>query len=319
MKRMLRSLLAFAVALASAAAAAQTARPLRILVPFSAGGASDTYTRIAALKIAEQTGKSIVVENRTGAGGRIAWEAAAKSVPDGTTAALIDATYPMLPGLYEKLPWDVAGDLVPVAMICQTPFVIVVNADSKLKTLDELIADARAHPGKLNFGSAGVGSVNHVVSELFKVNARVNLTHIPYKGMSDASVALQAGQIDLIIAASPTALGPIKGGKARGLAVSTAQRSAALPGVPTAAEQGVDYVVTNWFGFAFPKGTPKAAIATLREDVMRALVAPDVREKLIATGAEPSNFTSEEFARFLKDDTLRWTGLIKASGIRVEQ
>ncbi len=319
MKRMLRSLLAFAVALASAAAAAQTARPLRILVPFSAGGASDTYTRIAALKIAEQTGKSIVVENRTGAGGRIAWEAAAKSVPDGTTAALIDATYPMLPGLYEKLPWDVAGDLVPVAMICQTPFVIVVKADSKLKTLDELIADARAHPGKLNFGSAGVGSVNHVVSELFKVNARVNLTHIPYKGMSDASVALQAGQIDLIIAASPTALGPIKGGKARGLAVSTAQRSAALPGVPTAAEQGVDYVVTNWFGFAFPKGTPKAAIATLREDVMRALVAPDVREKLIATGAEPSNFTSEEFARFLKDDTLRWTGLIKASGIRVEQ
>lgn len=319
MKRMLRPLLAFVVALASAAAAAQSARPLRILVPFSTGGASDTYTRIAALKIAEQTGKSIVVENRTGAGGRIAWEAAAKSLPDGTTAALIDATYPMLPGLYEKLRWDVAGDLVPAAMICQTPFVIVVNADSKLRTLDELIADARARPGKLNFGSAGVGSVNHVVSELFKVNARVDLTHIPYKGMSDASVALQAGQIDLIIAASPTALGSIKGGKARGLAVSTAQRSAALPGVPTAAEQGVDYVVTNWFGFAFPKGTPKEAIATLREDVVRALAAPDVREKLIATGAEPSNFTSEEFARFLQDDTRRWTGLIRSSGIKVEQ
>jgi tripartite-type tricarboxylate transporter receptor subunit TctC len=320
MKRMLRSLLAFVIALASAAAAAQTgSRPLRILVPFSAGGASDTYTRIAALKITEQTGKPIVVENRTGAGGRIAWEAAAKSAPDGTTAALIDATYPMLPGLYEKLPWDVAGDLVPAAMICQTPFVIVINAGTKLKTLDELIADARARPGKLNFGSAGVGSVNHVVSELFKVNARVNLTHIPYKGMSDASVALQAGQIDLIIAASPTALGPIKGGKARGLAVSTAQRSPALPGVPTAAEQGVDYVVTNWFGFAFPKGTPKEAISALRDDVVRALAAPDVREKLIATGAEPSNFRPEEFARFLKDDTRRWTGLIRSSGIKVEQ
>lgn len=320
MKRVLRSALAFVVALTSAAAAAQTgSRPLRILVPFSAGGASDTYTRIAALKITEQTGKPIVVENRTGAGGRIAWEAAAKSVPDGTTAALIDATYPMLPGLYEKLPWDVAGDLVPVAMICQTPFVVVVNADSKLKTLDELIADARARPGKLNFGSAGMGSVNHVVSELFKVNARVDLTHIPYKGMSDASVALQAGQIDLIIAASPTALGPIRGGKARGLAVSTARRSPALPGVPTAAEQGVDYVVTNWFGFAFPRGTTKEAIATLRDDVTRALAAPDVREKLIATGAEPSNLTSEEFARFLKDDTRRWTGLIRSSGIKVEQ
>ncbi len=320
MKRMRHGILAFALGLFSLAASAQTAsRPLRILVPFSAGGASDTYTRIAALKIAEQTGKSFVVENRTGAGGRIAWEAAAKSAPDGTTAALIDATYPMLPGLYEKLPWDVAGDLVPAAMIVQTPFVIIVNAGSKLGSLSALIAEARARPGKLNFGSAGIGSVNHVVSELFKVNARVNLTHIPYKGMSDASVALQAGQIDVIIAASPTALGPIKGGKARGLAVSTAQRSAAFPGVPTALEQGVDYVVTNWFGFAFPKGTPKEAIKALRDDVVRALAAPEVREKLAAQGAEPLNFTPEEFAQFLKEDTRRWTGLIRASGIRVEQ
>ena len=320
MKRMRQLPFAFALSLLSLAASAQTAsRPLRILVPFSAGGASDTYTRIAALKIAEQTGKSFVVENRTGAGGRIAWEAAAKSAPDGTTAALIDATYPMLPGLYEKLPWDVAGDLVPAAMIVQTPFVIIVNAGSKLESLSALIAEARARPGKLNFGSAGIGSVNHVVSELFKVNARVNLTHIPYKGMSDASVALQAGQIDLIIAASPTALGPIKGGKARGLAVSTAQRSAAFPGVPTALEQGVDYVVTNWFGFAFPKGTPKEAIKALRDDVVRALAAPEVREKLAAQGAEPLNFTPEEFAQFLKEDTRRWTGVIRASGIRVEQ
>ncbi len=320
MKRMRHGILAFALGLFSLAASAQTAsRPLRILVPFSAGGASDTYTRIAALKIAEQTGKSFVVENRTGAGGRIAWEAAAKSAPDGTTAALIDATYPMLPGLYERLPWDVAGDLVPAAMVVQTPFVIIVNAGSKLGSLSALIAEARARPGKLNFGSAGIGSVNHVVSELFKVNARVNLTHVPYKGMSDASVALQAGQIDLIIAASPTALGPIKGGKARGLAVSTAQRSAAFPGVPTALEQGVDYVVTNWFGFAFPKGTPKEAIKALRDDVVRALAAPEVREKLAAQGAEPLNFTPEEFAQFLKEDTRRWTGVIKASGIRVEQ
>jgi tripartite-type tricarboxylate transporter receptor subunit TctC len=313
-------LLALALGLLSLAASAQNAsRPMRILVPFSAGGASDTYTRIAALKITEQTGKPIVVENRTGAGGRIAWETAAKSAPDGTTAALIDATYPMLPGLFEKLPWDVASDLVPAAMIVQTPFVIVVNAGSKLQSLAALVAEARARPGRLNFGSAGIGSVNHVVSELFKVNARVDLTHIPYKGMSDASVALQAGQIDLIIAASPTALGPIKGGKARGLAVSTARRSAAFPGVPTALEQGVDYLVTNWFGFAFPRGTPKEAIDTLREDVVRALAAPDVRERLAAQGAEPSNFTPEEFARFLKEDTRRWTEVIRASGIKAEQ
>jgi tripartite-type tricarboxylate transporter receptor subunit TctC len=307
------------VAFASTLACAQQ-RPLRVLVPFSAGGASDTYSRLAALKITEQTGRVIVVENRTGAGGRISWEAVAKSAPDGTTAGLIDATYAMLPGLFEKLPWDVAGDLIPVAMVCQTPFVITVSVQSKLQTLGELIAEARARPGRLNFGSSGIGGVNHVVSALFLRDARIDLTHIPYKGMGDAVVALQGGQIDLIITASPTALGPVKGGKARALAVSTAQRSAAFPGVPTAAESGVpDYVVTNWFGFAFPKGTPKDAIDALYRDVQRAIASPDVREKLAAQGAEPSNFTPEDFARFLKEDTRRWTDTIRSNGIKVEQ
>lgn len=189
-----RSLLALVLTLASAASPAQNAsRPTRIIVPFAAGGASDTYSRIAALKITEQTGKSFVVENRTGAGGRIAWEAAAKSAPDGATVALIDATYPMLPGLFEKLPWDVSADLVPAAMIAQTPFVIVVSTGSKLNTLGELVADARSRPGKLNYGSSGVGGVNHVVTALFLHEARIDVTHIPYKGMSDASVALQGG------------------------------------------------------------------------------------------------------------------------------
>jgi len=314
------ALLALALGISSAAAAQAPMRPLRVLVPFSAGGASDTYSRLAALKIAEQTGRPIVVENRTGAGGRISWEAVAKSAPDGTTAGLIDATYAMLPGLFDKLPWDVASDLVPAAMVCQTPFVITVNIQSKLKTLADLIAEARARPGKLNFGSSGVGGVNHVVSALLLHDAHIDLTHIPYKGMGDASVALQAGQIDLIVTASPTALGPVKGGKARALAVSTAQRSAAFPGVPTAAESGVpDYIVTNWFGFAFPRGTPKEIVDALREDVVRALASPDVRERLAAQGAEPSNFTPEEFARFLKEDTRRWTEVIRSSGIKLEQ
>jgi tripartite-type tricarboxylate transporter receptor subunit TctC len=314
------ALLALLLGISGAAAAQAPMRPLRVLVPFSAGGASDTYSRLAALKITEQTGRPIVVENRTGAGGRISWEAVAKSVPDGTTAGLIDATYAMLPGLFDKLPWDVASDLVPAAMVCQTPFVITVNIQSKLKTLADLIAEARARPGKLNFGSSGVGGVNHVVSALLLHDAHIDLTHIPYKGMGDASVALQAGQIDLIVTASPTALGPVKGGKARALAVSTAQRSAAFPGVPTAAESGVpDYIVTNWFGFAFPKGTPKEIVDALREDVVRALASPDVRERLAAQGAEPSNFTPEEFARFLKEDTRRWTEVIRSSGIKLEQ
>ena len=313
--------LAFLLMLISTLASAQAPqRPLRVLVPFSAGGASDTYSRLAALKITEQTGRPIVVENRTGAGGRISWEAVARSAPDGSTAGLIDATYAMLPGLFDKLPWDVASDLVPSAMVCQTPFVVAVGAQSKLKSLAELIAEARARPGKLNYGSSGIGGVNHVVTALFLHDARIDLTHIPYKGMGDAVVALQAGQIDLIVTASPTALGPVKGGKARALAVSTAQRSSAFPGVPTAAESGVpDYVVTNWFGFAFPKGTPKEMVDALYRDVQRAISSPDVREKLAAQGAEPLDFTPEEFARFLKEDTRRWTEVIRSSGIKVEQ
>ena len=307
----------FSMVLFSGLALAQT-RPVHILVPFAPGGASDTYTRIATTKITEQTGKTFVVENKTGAGGRICWEAGAHAAPDGATAVLIDATYPMLPGLFDKLPWDVANDLVPAAMIAQTPFVIVASPDTKLKTLGALIAEARLRPGKLNFGSSGVGGVNHVVTALFLHDAGISVTHIPYKGMSDASVALQGGQVDMMIAASPTALGSIKSGKALALAVSTATRSPAFPDVPTAKESGVDYVVTNWFGFAMPKGTPKATIDALRDDVVRAMAAPDVRQKLAAQGAEPSTFTPEQFAAFLKDDTRRWTDVIHASGIKVE-
>jgi len=317
---MCRLFLAAALGLLSLVSQGQPApRVVRILVPYAPGGASDTYARIAAQKIAEQTGKVFVVENRTGAGGRICWEAAAKSAPDGATLAMIDATYPMLPGLFEKLPWDVASDLMPAALIAQTPFIIVVSPQAKLKDLRALIAEARARPGKLNFGSAGVGSVNHVVTALFLHNAGIEVTHVPYKGMSEASVGLQGGQVDMMIAASPTALGSIRGGKALPLAVSTAARSPAFPDVPTATESGVDYVVTNWFGYAVPKGTPRSVVDTLRNDVVRAMASPDVREKLAAQGAEPSSFTAEQLAAFLKDETRRWTEVIRSSGIKIEQ
>jgi len=294
-------------------------RPVRIIVPFAVGGTSDTFTRIIAQKITEQTGKTVIVENRTGAGGRIGYETAAHAPGDGTTLVLIDATYSMLPGLFTTLPWDYANDLVPVALIAQTPFVIIVNPDTGLKTFAELLAQARTQPGKLNFGSAGAGSVNHIVTELFKSEAKIDLTHIPFKGMGDAMVALQSGTVDLIVTATPTAIGQIKGGKVRALAVTSAQRSPVFPGVPTAVESGVPgYAVTNWFGLAAPKGTPVATINTLRDDVVRALGAPDVKERLLAQGAEASNFTPEEFARFVKEDTQRWTRVIKASGLKAE-
>ena len=313
-------LLLFALAFAGGSVLAQAPKPpMRVIVPFAAGGASDFYTRIVAQKINEQTGRNIIVENRTGAGGRIAFEYAAHSPGDGSVIALIDATYAMLPGLFEKLPWDISTDLIPAAMITQTPFVIIVPTASKYQTLQDLIADARARPGKLNFGSAGVGSVNHIVTERFRSDARIQITNIPYRGMSEASVALQGGELDLIIAASPTALGPILGGKVRPLAVTTAKRSSALPNVPTAVEAGVaPYITTNWFGWAAPKGTPKEFIQQLRDDVVKAVNSPDVRERLAAQGAEPSNFTSEDFVKFLREDTKRWTDVIRANGIKAE-
>ncbi|MEA3192393.1 MAG: hypothetical protein QOD26_726 [Betaproteobacteria bacterium] len=294
-------------------------RPVRVLVPFAPGGASDVYTRMATQKVTELTGKTFVVENRTGAGGRIAWEAAAKAPADGGTIVLIDATYPMLPGLFDKLGWDVASDLVPATLIAQTPFVVVASPQSKLTTLRALIGEARAHPGKLNFGSAGVGSVTHIVAALLLHNTRIDVTHVPYKGMSDVSAALQGGQVDLMVAATPTALGAIRSGKAAALAVSSTVRSPALPEVPTALESGVDYVVFNWFGFAVPKGTPKSIIDALCDDVVRAMSTPDMSEKLAAQGAQPGAVTADEFAALVKEETRRWTGIIRASGIRIEQ
>lgn len=318
MKRLLAAVFSVCLSICPWIAHSQT-KTLRIVVPFAVGGASDTYTRLIAQKITEQTGKTIVVENRTGAGGRIAFEFAARAPADGSTAVLIDATYAMLPGLFSKLPWDVETDLVPAAMIAQTPFVMLVQSDSKISSLTDLLAQARANPGKLNYGSAGVGSTNHIVTERFKADAAIQLTHIPYRGMSEATVALQSGSIDLVIAASPTAMGPIKSGKLRALAVTTATPSVSLPGIPTAAAAGVpDFVTTNWFGFAFPKGTAVETIHALRDDVARALTAQDVRDKLAAQGAEPAALGTEAFARFVRDDTRRWTETIRRGGIKPE-
>ena len=294
-------------------------KPMRIIVPFAVGGASDTYTRLVAQKITEQTGKTVIVENKTGAGGRIAFDFVAHAAPDGLTVGLIDATYAMLPGLFPVLPWDINQDLIPVVMVAQTPFVIVVGAEAKFSTYQELARAALAQPGRLNYGSAGVGSVNHIVTERFRSNAKIDITHIPYKGMSEASVALLSGNVDLIVAASPTAIGQIKSGKVRPLAVTTAKRSPVLPDVPAVTEVGLsDFVVTNWFGFAVPKGTPKEMMDTLHQDVMRAVAAPDVKEKLLLQGAEASTFSTQQFSDFVKNETDLWTKVTKDNNIKIE-
>ena len=233
-------------------------KAMRIIVPFAIGGASDVYTRLVSQKITEQTGHNIIVENKIGAGGRIAFEYVAHSINDGSVIGLIDATYSMLPGLFNNLAWDVSNDMVPIALLVQTPYIVVVNSESKINTINQLILAAKNEPGKINFGSAGIGSTNEIIVEKFKIETKINVTHIPFKGMSEAILALQSGNIDFLMPASPTALGQIKGGKIRPIAVTTLKRSPALPNIPTMIESGVaNYSATNWFGFAAPKGTSR--------------------------------------------------------------
>ncbi len=198
------------MAIATVSSAQYPAKPIRVIVPFATGGTADIAARIISQKIFEQTGKSFVVENRTGAAGRIGYDAAAKSAADGYTLVATDATYTMLPSLYGNLPWDAENDLIPVTISIQAPFVLIVGPNAKIATLGELLTQAKANPGKINYGSAGIGSANHVVTEMFKHEARVDLTHIPYKGMGEALTGMLTGSVEVVITAMPTAIGHIK-------------------------------------------------------------------------------------------------------------
>jgi len=293
-------------------------KPITFIVPFATGGIADLFARSIAQKVTEQTGKPIVVESKLGAGGRIGYAAGAKAAPDGYTFVITDVTYTMLPALYSKLPWDHAS-LVPVSLIAQMPYIIAVNADAKLPSLPHVIALAKANPGKMNFGSAGVGSVNQVVTAFFNQLAGIEMTHIPYRGMSEAMVGLLGGSVDLIITAMPTAMAQVRGGKVVAVGVSGPTRSAVLPNVPTASESGVPFVASIWIGLTAPKGTPQTALDWMQKQVSIALSNPDVRQQVAKVGAEARPTTSEEFAKLFRDDTLRWGDVIRSAKIVADE
>jgi tripartite-type tricarboxylate transporter receptor subunit TctC len=302
-----------------AVAAEYPSKPVKIIVPFAVGGTGDIVARIIALTMGKNTGAAFIVENRTGAGGRIGYEAGAKSPGDGYTFVATDATYTMLPGLYGKLNWNQANDLIPVTISAQAPFVVIVGPNTKAKSLPELLAYAKENPGKITYGSAGIGSVNHIVTELFKREAGVDITHVPYKGMGEAMTGVLSGTVDLIITALPTGIPHIKSGTAIALAVTSAKRSSALPEVPTVAESGVPgFVAGNWFGLTAPKATPKEAIDYIHGEVVKALASSEVKERLAAQGAEGSGISPQEMGKLLVDDTKRWTTVIQSAGIKAE-
>jgi len=307
-----------AVVLSSIALAQYPAKPVQIVSPFAAGGVGDVVARAVAQKLAEQTGKAFVVENRTGAGGRIGFNAVAKSAPDGYTLAVTDATYVILPSLYNDLPWDAENDLIPIIIYSRNSYVIVVPPNGKFSSLRELVAYARANPGKINYGSSGIGAINHVVTEMFAREAGIELTHIPYKGMGDAITGMLSGSIDLLIVSMPSVMGQVRNGRVVALAVTSAERAAALPDVPTAKEAGVSMVVSNWIGITTPSGTPKDVIDYLYREGVKALSSPQIKERFASVGAEPSGEGPSQFAAILREDRKRWSDVIRAAAIKVD-
>ena len=318
--QVLRGLTAGAFLLMAASAAAQYPdKPVRIVSPFAAGGGGDIASRIVAQKVSENTGKTFIVENRTGAGGRIGYEYGARAPADGYTLIASDTTYTMMPGLYGGYPWGNDLDLVPVTILVTTPFVIVASPSLKVKTLKELITLANSQPGKLNFGSAGIGSINHVSTELLKREAGIDIVHVPYKGMGDAITGMLTGSVDILVIGAITAAPHIASGKMVPLAVASTKRSTALPNVPSVVEAGLPgFLAGNWFAWSAPKGTPKDVVDYLQREAAKALASPDVRDRLLAQGSEPSGVTPAEFELVVRNDLKRWTEVIKAAGIKAE-
>jgi tripartite-type tricarboxylate transporter receptor subunit TctC len=307
-------------AFAGAQAPAYPTKPVRLVVPFPAGGATDILARAVAQKLGETWGQTFVVDNRPGAGGNIGSELVAKAAPDGYTLEMgTVGTHAINASLYAKMPYDHVKDFAPIILVAGVPNVLVVNPAVPVNSVQELIAYAKANPGKLNFASSGSGTSIHLSGELFKVMAGVQMTHVPYKGSAPALADLLGGQVQLMFDNLPPSLPQIKGGKLRALAVTSASRAPALPDTPTIAESGLPgFEASSWFGLLAPAGTPPAIIAKLNTEIATWLASPEAREKLLALGATAAGGTPEDFARHIQQETAKWAKVAKDSGAKVD-
>ena len=294
-------------------------RPVKIVVPFPAGGSNDIIARIVAQKLTERNGQTFLVENRGGAGGNIGAEAVASAEPDGYTL-LLTAPPPLTinGSLYKKLPFDPAKAFAPVALIASVPIVLVVNPSVPAKNVGELIALAKAKPGTLNFGSSGIGSTNHLAGELLKSMAGIDIVHVPYRGAAPAMNDLLAGQIPFMFDNMPAVLPQVQGKAINAIAVAGAKRAEALPDVPVVAETIPGFEASSWFGLVAPAKTPQPALAKLSGELESILKMPDVKKRLAELGAEPGTVFGEAFGRFMTDETAKWGKIIKASGATVD-
>jgi len=302
------------------AADAFPTKPIRIVVPFPPGGPADVLARTVGDRIAAALGQPVVVDNRPGAGGNIGMELVAKAAPDGHTLALAPAgNLTVNPSLYRNVPYDVGRDFAPVTVIAAVPNVLVVNPQVPAKDLAELIAYAKANPGKLNYSSPGPGSGAHLAGELLKSSAGIDIVHVPYSGIAPAVTAVIAGDVQLMFAGAPSALPQVAGGKLRALAVASPMRIASAPALPTLSEAGLPgFDVTSWYSIVAPAATPPAVVERLQKEIARALTSPDVKAKLTGIGAEPIANTPEEFAAMIRVETAKWSKIVKDANIKIE-
>jgi len=295
------------------------ARPVTLIVPFAAGGTTDIVARIISQPLSARLGQSVIIENLGGAGGTLGANQAAKATADGYTIFMATVAHTMAPGIYKSLPYDFEKDFAPITVVASVPNIVIVHPTVPAKTVGELLAYIRANPGKVNYGSAGIGSTEHMSGELFAAMADLKIVHVPYKGGAPMMADLIAGHIELAIETSGSASPHIKAGGVRALAVSTAKRSPAFPDLPTLAEAGLTgYDVTTWYGMLVPSSTPTPIRDRLYKEMSEILRSPDIAARLRDIGADPGGGPPAEFAAFIKNETEKWIKVAKGAHISVD-
>jgi tripartite-type tricarboxylate transporter receptor subunit TctC len=320
MKTIARSLLLTLALAGIAHAQPYPSKPVRIIVPFGAGSTIDIFGRTIAPKLTEALGQQVIVENRAGAGGAIGLDVTAKAPKDGYTLA-IGASGPLAinPGLDPRLPWDPVRDFAPVTQIASGPLVIVTHPAVPAKSLKELIVLSKARPGKLSYGSPGIGTSNHLAGELLNIAAGINLIHVPYKGNAEALTDLLGGQIDMVPTGIAPALPHVQAGKLRAIAVTGSRRSPIMPDLPTVGESGLPGAEVNvWYGMVAPVGTPPEIIKRLNAELVKIMKSPEISERFASQGAQPVTNTPDEFGKLIREDVARWARVIKQRGIKLE-
>jgi tripartite-type tricarboxylate transporter receptor subunit TctC len=317
-----RGLVALLLVFAAALAYAQTypAKPVRLIVPFPAGGGSDVVGRIVAQKLGERIGQQVIVDNRAGAGGSIGTEAVVKAPPDGYTVVLASTSEIAInPGIYSKLNYDTVKDLAPVAMVAATPMVVIIHPTFPVASMHDFIALAKAKPGAINVASSGAGTITHLSGELFRSMVGVTWTHVPYKGAPAALTDLASGQVQVMFSSLPAAMAFIKSNRVKPIAVSGRTRAESLPQIPTVIESGVPgYEVEYWYGIFAPAATPRDALMRLGDEIAASLKQHDMITNLANQGAAPGRLTPTQFADFVKAEVAKWVGVVKSSGARAD-